>query len=72
MSSPSIPNRLARWMAPFAVLFTEPTWRPVLVLIAGTILTPGRRTVTAALSVIGLRTSPDFTNFHRVGTVKLA
>jgi len=66
MSAPVLPNSLTRWMAPFADLFTRPTWRHALVLVAGTILTPGRRTVTAALSIMGLRDAKDFSNFHRV------
>lgn len=66
MPSPCVPNGLPRWMAPFAGLFTRPTWEHVLVLVAGTILTPGRRTVTTALSVLGQRDHPGFTTFHRV------
>src|SRR5512143_3985933 len=66
MSPPAVPNSLTPWMAPFQRLFTQPTWRNALVLIAGTILTPGRRPVTAALSIMGLREAPGFTNFHRV------
>jgi hypothetical protein len=57
---------LLRWFAPFASAFTAPTLRGVLVLIAGTILAPGRRTVTAALSILGLREIATFTTFHRV------
>jgi hypothetical protein len=38
----------------------------VLVLIAGAILAPGRRTVTSALSIMGLREIATFTTFHRV------
>src|SRR4051812_13513131 len=47
-------NRLAVWLQPFGDCFTVPTWRHVLVLIAGAILSPGRRTVAAALRVVGL------------------
>ena len=57
---------LTQWFAPFASAFTAPTLRGVLVLIAGTILTPGRRTVTSALSIMGLREIATFTTFHRV------
>ena len=35
-------------------------------LIVGSILTPGRRTVAAALRVVGLEQTTDFTNYHRV------
>jgi DDE superfamily endonuclease len=61
-----VPARLAEWMQPFSEGFTAPTWRRVLVLIVGTILTPGRRTVAAALRVVGLEQTADVTNYHRV------
>ena len=57
---------LVRWFAPFASAFTAPTLHSVLVLIAGAILAPGRRTVTSALSIMGLREISTFTTFHRV------
>src|SRR3954451_8382615 len=56
----------AAWMEPFSQAFTSPTWQHVLVLIAGAILSPGRRTVAAALRVTGLDQDPCFTNYHRV------
>jgi len=37
-----------------------------MVLLYGTILTPGRRTVAAALRAVGLGESKHFTNYHRV------
>ena len=52
-------------MAPFAPFFTRPTWSNLLVLVAGAVLSPGRRTVTSALSSMGLREVATFTNFHR-------
>jgi hypothetical protein len=53
-------------MAPFRYGFTAPTWQHVLVLVAGAILSPGRRTVAAALRVMGQDQDPTFTNYHRV------
>jgi hypothetical protein len=38
----------------------------VLVLLYGAILTPGKRTVTAALRVLGRDTEPNFGKYHRV------
>lgn len=61
-----VSDRLTAWMAPFRAAFTAPTWQYVLVLIAGTILSPGRRTVAAALRVMGREQDPTFTNYHRV------
>jgi DDE superfamily endonuclease len=60
------PDILAQWMAPFERVFTRPTWPHVLTLVAGAVLAPGRRTVTAALSVMGRREIGTFTTFHRV------
>jgi hypothetical protein len=65
-SSCMAPNRLAAWMQPFNDGFTTPSWRHVLVLVAGAILSPGRRTVAAALRVMGLAQDPTFANYHRV------
>jgi hypothetical protein len=53
-----VPNRLAVWMQPFSSGFSAPTWQHVLVLVAGAILSPGRRTVAAALRVMGLDQDP--------------
>ncbi len=57
---------MAGWMAPFAGLFTRPTWSNLLVLVEGAMLAPGRRTVTAVLSSMGQRETATFTNYHRV------
>jgi len=50
----------------FAIAFTVPTFAKVLVLIYGTILAPGRRTVTAALRAMGLADDTRFGKYHRV------
>lgn len=46
--------------------FTEPTWSKVLVLLWGTILARGRRTVTAALRPMGCDDDADFSKYHQV------
>lgn len=46
-------RRSGGWLAPFQVLFTRPTWQRVLVLVEGAILTPHRRTISAALRAAG-------------------
>src|SRR3954462_15283779 len=61
-----VPPILMRWLAPFAAFFTKPTWDRVLVLVTGAVLAPGRRTVTAVLSVLGRRDRTDFARFHGV------
>jgi hypothetical protein len=53
-------------LAPFAVAFTAPTFRHVLVLVSGTILASGRRTVASALRAVGLGDERRFTTYHRV------
>src|ERR671933_778090 len=62
----SVPQVLAEWMRPFTLYFTAAVWRHVLVLVAGTLLVPGRRTVTAALRVMGLEQTSSFALYHRV------
>ena len=63
---PHVPEPLAAWMGPFMTGLTRPTWRHALVLVAGAVLAPGRRTVAAMLRVVGLGRAPTFTNYHRV------
>src|SRR5436190_19577340 len=53
-------------LTPCAVAFTAPTFRHVLVLVSGTILASGRRTVAAALRAVGLGEERRFTTYHRV------
>jgi DDE superfamily endonuclease len=53
-------------LAPFRTAFTRPTWEKVLVLVTGTILARGRRTVAAALRAAGHEQDPRFSRFHAV------
>jgi hypothetical protein len=64
MPSPS--QEIIQLLMVFAQAFTAPTFTNALVLLYGTILAPGRRTVSAALRAMGLADSPHFTNYHRV------
>jgi hypothetical protein len=61
-----LPRRFLSGLAIFADLFTRPTWSNVLVLLAGVILAPGRRTVTSALRILGRERDSDFGTFHRI------
>jgi hypothetical protein len=61
-----LPGRLLSRLAGFADLFTRPTWPHVLWLLAGTVLAPGRRTVTATLRILGREQEPDFCTYHRL------
>jgi len=53
-------------MTPFSPAFTQPTWRKAQQLVVGAILTPGARTVTAALRAIGLAELRTFSKYHQV------
>ena len=67
MSTPPLASvPLLSVLTPFAVAFTAPTFRHVLVLMSGTILASGRRTVAAALRAMGLGDERQFTTYHRV------
>jgi DDE superfamily endonuclease len=50
----------------FAPAMTAPTYANALVLVCGAILTPGRRTVAAALRVLGLEHQRNFSKYHRL------
>jgi len=54
-----LPLRLLSWLAGLFELFTRPTWQNVLLLVAGAILAPGKRTVTAALRILGREQEDD-------------
>ena len=63
---PTLPPAVLQLLAPFAPLFARRVWCHALVLVAGAILTPGRRTVCAALRVRGLSQTRRWTCYHRV------
>jgi hypothetical protein len=64
MPTPSA--EIIQLVSTFAVAFSTPAFAKVVVLLYGTILAPGRRTVTAALRAVGLSDSAHFTNYHRL------
>src|SRR5262245_47697785 len=47
-------------------VFSERVWEWAKVLLVGAILTPGRRTVSAAQRVMGLSAEAQYQNYHRV------
>jgi hypothetical protein len=51
----NLPAEMTFFLAQFAPLFPPSVWYHMQVLVVGALLTPGKRTVTAVLSVIGLR-----------------
>jgi hypothetical protein len=66
MAPSAVPAVLEGWMRPFGCHFTAAAWRHGLVLVCGTLLAPGRRTVAAALRVMGLGEAAGFAVYHRV------
>jgi DDE superfamily endonuclease len=61
-----VPKECASFLTTFAPLFTKRVWQHVQVLLIGAILAPGKRTVTAALRVMGLAHVKSFQQYHRV------
>lgn len=53
-------------LAPCQSIFTAPTGRKAQVLLIGTLLARGRRTVTAALRRTGMSGATDFSLYHHV------
>jgi len=62
----TLPEQIIAVLDAFAPLFSRSVFVSAQVLLLGAILTPGRRTVTSALRVMGLAQTPDFQNYHRV------
>jgi len=61
-----LPDAIIHVLRYFELVFSERVWEWAKVLLVGTILAPGTRTVTAALRVMGLSNETQFQNYHRV------
>jgi hypothetical protein len=61
-----LPASIVSVLQPFACLFTAPTLAHLHVLLTGTLLAQGPRTVTAALRAMGLSAERRFERYHRV------
>lgn len=53
-------------IAHFQPAFTQPSYQKVVVLLVGTLLTRGRRTVTAALRAVGLQKHKQWAKYHHL------
>jgi hypothetical protein len=62
----TLPPEYYTILSVFAPLFTKRIWSYVQVMIIGAILTPGKRTVTSVLRIMGLSQEKHFQNYHRV------
>jgi hypothetical protein len=63
---PTLSAEYLNILAVFAPLFSNCLWTRVQVLVIGAILTPGQRTVTAALRIMRLSHERHFQTYHRV------
>jgi hypothetical protein len=61
-----LPQAIIHILRHFEMAFSERVWEWAKVLLIGAILAPGKRTVTAALRVMGLSHEAQFQNYHRV------
>lgn len=63
---PTLPPAFAAVMIAFQPVFSKRVFAHAVVLVVGAILTPGRRTVAAALRVVGLSRLRAYHKYHRV------
>jgi len=61
-----LPESIIHVLNGFAPFFSKRIWHWATVLLIGAILAPGKRTVSAALRVMGLSDEVHFQNYHRV------
>lgn len=62
----NLPLPIIHVLRHFEPMFSERVWEWATILLVGAILTPGKRTVTSALRVMGLSQERQYQNFHRV------
>ncbi len=62
----TLPPEIMTILIPFTQAFSARTWDWAQTLLVGAILAPGKRTVTAALRVLGLKNDKQYQNYHRV------
>ena len=65
---PCRPACFAGVILAFAPLFVHCSWRHAQVLLIGTLLAPGRRTVTGVSRITGRSRERHFVDYHRVDT----
>jgi DDE superfamily endonuclease len=63
---PPLPPEMVPLLLVFESAFSRPTFARALVLLCGTLLASGRRTVSAALRAVGRADDPHFGAYHRV------
>jgi hypothetical protein len=63
---PTLPAVIVTLLLPFERLFDPRTWRKAQLLVVGAILSPGKRTVSSALNILGIGQHGDFAIYHHV------
>lgn len=61
-----LPAEIIPVLAHFTPVFTQPTYQKALVLVVGTVLAKGRRTVTSALRAVGKEQESGWSKYHQV------
>jgi hypothetical protein len=61
-----LPTAIITVLRTFEPVFSERVWEWAKILLVGAILAPGKRTVTAALRVMGLSGEAQYQHYHRV------
>jgi hypothetical protein len=61
-----LPKEFLPLILTFALLFSKPVWKSAVIMLVGAILTPGKRTVSAIVRVMGLQHETHFQRYHRV------
>ncbi|WP_029484075.1 transposase, partial [Deinococcus marmoris] len=59
-----VPKWFTDVIAPFAEMFTQPTWITAQTLLVGSILATRKRTISALLTLLGLSDETGFSRFH--------
>jgi hypothetical protein len=62
----TLPQEMMTVILPFVALFSERVWDYARILLMGALLAPGKRTVSAVLTVMGLKDDQQYQNYHRV------
>ena len=62
----TLPAPILHVLLNFAPLFSQPVWNNAFTLLIGAILCHGKRTVTAALRMMGLEQEPNYPKYHWV------
>lgn len=62
----TLPDEYNTLLNHFRPFFSKRVWKLAVVLLIGAVLTPGKRTVTSILRIMGLSREHHFQNYHRV------